>query len=274
MWVLPADGDLSQAKQITLGRNLLTDATGVSWTPDGKIVYATNAGGKWEIREIDADGANQKQLTQNCAGNDSCSPPVVSPGGSYIVFQANRGGVKNIWRMDADGNNPMQLTSDGGLYPSVSPDGRFVIYTRWTLPAASLWQIPIEGGKSQQFSKIASAGAASVSPDGTKMVFSYYDQTAKQPFQTCVAPVGADAPAKCFGNSRSFPRWTADGKAFYYLDHSYTGIWKQPLDGKRELLLEFTDERTNNFAFSSDGKQLVVARSRPTQDIVALSDGL
>ncbi len=63
----------------------------------------------------------------------------------------------------------------------------------------------------------------------------------------CVAPIGADAPEKCFGISRSFPHWTADGKAFYYLDHSNTGIWKQPLKGERELFLEFDSER-NNFA--------------------------
>ena len=85
--------------------------------------------------------------------------------------------------------------------------------------------------------------------------------------------IGADTPEKCFAVSRSFPRWTADGKAFYYLDHGYAGIWKQPLDGKRELFLEFAGERTANFAFSPDGKQLVVARSKPTQDIVALTDG-
>lgn len=131
----------------------MTDATGISWTPDGKIVYATNAGGKWEIWKIDADGANQKQLTQNCAGNDSCSQPVVSPDGSYIVFHATLNGVKNIWRMDTDGANAAQLTDDGGFSPSITPDGRFVIYSRWT-PASTLWQVPIEGGKSEQFSKI------------------------------------------------------------------------------------------------------------------------
>jgi hypothetical protein len=49
-------------------------------------------------------------------------------------------------------------------------------------------------------------------------------------------------------------------------------IWKQPLDGERQLFLEFVGEHANNFAFSPDGKQLVVARSKPTQDIVALTD--
>ena len=101
------------------------------------------------------------------------------------------------------------------------------------------------------------------------MAFGYY---AKQPWQTCIASVGADTPAKCFGISRSFPRWTLDGKAFYYLDYDYKGIWKQPLDGARELFLEFTDEHINNFTLSPDGKQLVIARSRSTQDIVGLTD--
>ncbi|CAN5510707.1 hypothetical protein BH10ACI1_BH10ACI1_03840 [soil metagenome] len=272
LWLLPASGDQSQIKQITFGRNLLTDVTGVSWMPDGKIVYATNATGRWEIWIIDADGSNQKQLTQNCAGNDSCSQPVASPDGRYIVFQATLGGVKNIWRMDADGANAMQLTDDTGVYPSITPDGRFVIYSRQLPSATGLWQVPIEGGKPEQFSKISTAMASSVSPDGKLFAFDYFDNAAKQPYQTCVAPIQANAPEKCFAISRSFPRWTADSKAFYYLDHGYAGIWKQPLDGTRELFLEFPGERTDNFAFSPDGKQLVVARSKPTQDIVALTD--
>jgi len=272
LWVLPGDGDVHQAKQITFGRNLMTDVTGLSWTPDGRIVFATNAGGKWEIWTINADGADQVQLTQNCAGNDSCSQPVVSPDGSYTFFQARRSGISNIWRMDADGGNPAQLTSDGGTYPSLSADGRFVIYTRETKPASTLWQVPVNGGTPEQFSKTSSAAAASISPDGARMAFHYYDKSAKQPFRTCVAPARADAPEKCFDISRSFPRWTGNGKAFYYLDHGYKGIWKQPLDGTRELFLQFVGERTNNFAFSRDGTQLVVARSKQTHYIVALAD--
>ncbi len=248
----------------------MTDTTGVSWTPDGKIVYATNAGGNWEIWQTEADGADLKQLTRNCAGNDSCSQPFVSPDGRFIVFQANRSGINNIWRMNADGTNATQLTFDGGISPSFSPDGQFVIYLRWTSPAATLWQVPVEGGESSQFSKISTAGNPAFSPDGRQMAFHYYDIQAKS--QTCVAAVGAGAPEKCFAISRAFPRWAANGKAFYYLDHGYAGIWKQPLDGERELFLEFTGERTNNFAFSPDGKQIVVARSRPTKDIVVLID--
>ncbi|HUR96743.1 MAG TPA: winged helix-turn-helix domain-containing protein [Pyrinomonadaceae bacterium] len=271
LWLLPSDGDVSRAKQITSGRNLMTDVTGVSWTPDGSIVYATNSGSGWEIRMIDPDGGNQKELTRNCAGNESCNQPVVSPDGRYIVFQARREGVPHIWRMEADGGNPTQLTVGGGFAPSITPDGRFVIFT-WYSPGEKFWRIPIEGGTAEEFSQMTSVGNISLSPDGKQMAFDYFDETAKEQFQTCVAAVGAAAPDKCFGISRSFPRWAPDGKAFYYLDHSYLGIWKQRLDGERKMFLEFPGERTNNFAFSPDGKHIAVARSKPTQDIVALTD--
>lgn len=265
LWLLPADGNAAEARQITFGRNLFTDATGLSWTPDGKIVYATNASGKWEIWIVDAAGGNERQLTQNCFENDSCSQPVVSPDGGYIVFQASRNGVRSIWRMDVDGSNPKQLT-EGGTYPSFTPDGRFVVYTG---PAAVL-QVPVDGGEAEEFNKMSSTLAASVSPDGKIFAFHYYDKTEKQPFLTCVAPVKAERPEKCYDISRSFPRWMGDSTGYYYLNHRYTGIWKQPLNGERALFLEFPGERTNNFAFSPDGKQLVVARSKPTLDMVAL----
>ena len=42
-------------------------------------------------------------------------------------------------------------------------------------------------------------------------------------------------------------------------------------DGERELFLVFPGERTN-FTFSPDRKSLAIARSKPTQDIVALTD--
>lgn len=275
LWILPADGKIDRAKQITDGRNLITDSSGISWTPDGKIVYATNTGGKWEIRQVDADGSSPRSLTRNCAGNETCAQPFASPDNRYIVFQAARfgDGVKNIWRMDFDGRNPTQLTFDGGKQPTVTPDSRFVVYSSAQATTTALWQIPIEGGAPQRFSRFSPAERGSVSPDGKSFAFGTYKKEAKQSWQTCAAANSGDAPEKCFAhNSRSFPRWSVDGKAFYYLDAVYTGIWKQPLDGEREMFLEFPGERINNFAFSPDGKQLVVSRSKPTQDIIALTD--
>lgn len=271
LWVLSADSDANRdARQITFGHNTIDDAAGVSWTADGRIVYASNASGRWEIWMIDADGANQKQLTNNCVGNDSCTMPFVSPDNRHIVFQASRNGINNIWRIDIDGGNPRQLTTGGGILPFVAADSRSVIYVNKTLSTSTLWQVSMGGGDARRLSELSPIYVASLSPDGRRLAFFHYDRTARQPWQTCVMPVDADSPERCFGRSRSFPRWTADGNAFYYLAHDYRGIWKQPLEGERQLFLEFVGERVNNFAFSPDGTRVVIARSRPTQDIVAL----
>lgn len=273
LWILP-EADAARARQITFGFNTIFDSTGVSWTADGKqIVYASNTGSRWEIWMIDADGANQKQLTTGCAGNESCAMPFVSPDNRYIVFQASRGSENNIWRMDIDGANPVRLTTDGGIMPFVTADSRSVIYVNKKVSTSTLMQISIDGGEPRPMSKIPLIFLGNSSPDGRRLAFVHYEKTANPPFQTCVASPEADRPEKCFDKSRAFPFWTADGAAFYYLAHDYSGIRKQPLSGESVLFLEFAGERINNFAFSPDGKNLVVARSKPTQNIVALIDG-
>ena len=124
-----------------------------------------------------------------------------------------------------------------------------MLYTDQSMERSTQWQVPIEGGNPEPFTKIPGTIAASVSPDGKMMAFGYYDQNAKMPFQTCIAPVGADTPEKCFGISRSFPRWAADSKAFYYLDHGYTGIWKQPLSRDRVLFLRISRRTHQQLCF-------------------------
>ena len=64
---------------------------------------------------------------------------------SFLV--RSRAGKANIWRMDIDGGNPKQLTNDGGFFPDVSPDGRWVIYTVLVPGEARLWKVSIDGGE-------------------------------------------------------------------------------------------------------------------------------
>jgi len=48
-----------------------------------------------------------------------------------IYFMSERDGIFNIWKIAATGGNPVQVTShsaDGVQYPSISPDGRTIIY--------------------------------------------------------------------------------------------------------------------------------------------------
>ena len=68
IWVAPG-GDASRARQITSGAEREDGWLGLSWAPDGKIVYRSIAGGSPNIWIMEADGTGQKQLSVDARQN-------------------------------------------------------------------------------------------------------------------------------------------------------------------------------------------------------------
>jgi Tol biopolymer transport system component len=64
IFVAPA-GDATAAKRITAGSSGLARPSGMSWTPDGKLVYSTIASGNADIWIVNADGTASRQLTND-----------------------------------------------------------------------------------------------------------------------------------------------------------------------------------------------------------------
>src|SRR6266545_1223201 len=82
----------TRAKQLTSLTSKLDGLQGVAWTPDGKIVYHSMAGGSEGIWIMDADGNNRSQLT---TGETVDYQPSVSRDGRYIVFVSERTGTRS-----------------------------------------------------------------------------------------------------------------------------------------------------------------------------------
>lgn len=81
-----------------------------AWSPDGeKIAFCSFRDGNSEIYIMNADGTEQKRLTDS-SGTD-CSP-AWSFDGERIVFASNRGDDYEIYIMDADGGNVVRITED------------------------------------------------------------------------------------------------------------------------------------------------------------------
>ena len=89
-----------------------------------------------EIYVMDADGGNQRRLTNNPASDYA---PSWSPDGKRIVFVSDRDGhvdangwpTGDIYVMDADGGNPQNLTNNPfhDSLPSWSPDGKRIAFS-------------------------------------------------------------------------------------------------------------------------------------------------
>jgi TolB protein len=65
---------------------------------------------------------------------------------------------------------PKQLTNDGGFFPDVSPDGRWVIYTVLVPGEARLWKVSIDGGEPVRLTDNNSVLEV-VSPDGKLIAY-------------------------------------------------------------------------------------------------------
>ena len=274
VWVV-AGGDAARARQITTGSGKFDGFYGLSWAPDGHVVYASMAGGGWDIWLMNADGTGQRQLT---AGARSNYGPSVSPDGRYVVFVSNRaGGAFNVWRMDADGSNPVRLTSGRGEnFPHVTPDGRWVVYaTTGGGQDAAVWKVSIDGGEPVRLTS-RPASWPFVSPDGKSFVCTY----GEGPFSAnrlAVIPIDGSEPVKLYEVMPTFRAntvWLPDNRGIAYLDArtGTTNVWMQPLAGGRAVqLTNFTADNIAAFDWSHDNR-LVATRSVETTSVVLIKD--
>jgi Tol biopolymer transport system component/tRNA A-37 threonylcarbamoyl transferase component Bud32 len=270
VWIAPG-GDARGARQVTNGKN--DGSVGLSWTPNGAVVYTSDDGGDSNLWSVDAAGA-QKQLTSDArlGGN-----PAASPDGRYVFFVSNRSGTPHVWRVNADGSNPKQLTGGaGGSQPSVSPDGKWVVY--FNFDCNCLWKVSAEGGAASQLTDKLS-GRAAISPDGKLIACTYRGDAGANYYSLALLSFDDGRLVKAFDIPPSTAvenlRWTPDGRGVAYVDTraGVSNVWAQPAaGGAPRQLTDFKTDHIFSFDWSRDGRQLAVARGTRASDVVLIDD--
>ena len=134
-----------------------------SWSPDGeRIAFSSRRDGHFEnkfgitdeIYVMDADGGNQRRLSNN-RGWDWF--PSWSPDGERIAFSSDReGNFENfdIYVMDADGGNQQKLTENHheDSSPSWSPDGERITFSSRRDGNSNIYVMDADGGNQQRLS--------------------------------------------------------------------------------------------------------------------------
>jgi serine/threonine protein kinase/Tol biopolymer transport system component len=279
LWVAP-NNDASRAARVLQETAWLNHP---SWTPDGRLLYESTAGGSRNIWVMNANGTNKKQLTNGC----DCFDPQMSADGRYIIYEFhNADGQSHLWRMDADGSNQKQLTS--GInedWPTFSRDGKWVIYSQRSGDVddtRAIWKVPLEGGTPVQLGPENQAYDPTVSPRDGSIAYFFFDKQENYKRKISIIPPDGGAAIKTFpypkeGSSRTNIRFTPDGRSLAFVGQRDGGanIWMIPADGSGEAK-PLTDFKTEiiwfSFAWSADGKQLAVTRLAAATDAVLLSE--
>ena len=192
----------------------------------GKVAFASNRDGNWDIWTMNPDGSDPVNLTRDMASDFH---PTWSPTGEQILFVSFReqGKESSLYLMDTDGNNIRKaLDSWYSRSPATwSPDGKRIASVR----DGVLYIITLDN---QSAVPVAETGFGSVgdpawSPDGREIAFIYlwrkqgYDlrlldvQTLKQ--KVVLAQLET-YPHK------SYPTWSPNGDQIAFVLHKFRTI--------------------------------------------------
>ncbi|MFZ1031396.1 MAG: protein kinase [Candidatus Acidiferrales bacterium] len=261
IWILP-DGKTAQAKEITTGE---TPDDGVAPGPNGKLLVRSRGS---DLQLMNADGSQRDQPRPGLRNYISMS----SCGDRYLVFDSYEGSKLRLMRTDADGSNPTML-NDAVFNSECSADGKWVLFDSDHI----LYRIPIDGGTPIELYRASNGVTGAISPDGKWVACAYQELSPAPLAKIAVIPAEGGAATATFvrpiGANRM--RWAPDGKGVQYLltRRGATNVWEQPLTGGApHPVTDFTSGHIFDFAWSRDGKELLLAKGETTSDVVLISN--
>jgi serine/threonine protein kinase/Tol biopolymer transport system component len=273
IWIAPG-GDSAHARQITSATR--DKPVGLSWTPDGRIVYDSEASGNMDVWAMNADGTAPRQLTFDPLSDLF---PAATTNGRYVIFLTNRAVGWSVWRMNADGSDARELVPNVNQEPPLSsPDSRWVFYkNNDETGKLVVWKVSIDGGEPARVLD-KDLWSPAVSPDGKWLAGFYAEPESNAPLKLVVASLEGAAPARTLDVPKETDGpvvWSPDGQALDYVitTAGVENVWRQPLaGGKPTQLTKWAGDEVSNLAWSHDGKQLAVVRTAKSTDILLMQN--
>ncbi len=261
IWIAPSK-DLAQAQQLTSG-GIIYDS--VAAGPAGALLLS-NFDNLWLMSP---NGSGRPTLVLPQAHNIFS---VSSCGDRYIVLDSIRDGKQVLWRMDADGSNGKLLADETG-FSVCSPDGKWVFYAA----KRRVYRMSVEGGTPSQVMTAETGNAFDVSPDGNQLAVLYQEGNPVPVVKIAVVPAsGGDLRSiGLLPSGGESLRWSPDGKGIQYLltRGGATNVWEQPLaGGDPHRVTKFASGLIFRFAWSRDGKQLLLSKGSDNNDVILISN--
>ncbi len=167
-----------KARRVTNDLNYYTE---LSIAADAPMVVATimnKSSNIWIVPEAEVSKATVVPVS-NFSGNEGVA---WAPDGR-ILFSSTERENRDIWISNADGSNAKQLTFDPGadLYPSVTPDGRYIVFESNRGNKWGIWRMNIDGSNSVALVENAGeSGAPVASLDSRWVIYGAHATSGKQ----------------------------------------------------------------------------------------------
>src|SRR6266480_1556356 len=249
LWVVPAAGPASAARQFTRGEKSVSNA---KWSPDGKILAFTKEGGeekdaKPQVWFLYADGGEAWQVTKHKSGVGGYE---FSPDGKTLLLVAtvpesadeekrkkdkddavvvdHDHKMEHLWSWDIATDEEKQLTHGDFTVSDArwSPDGMRITYTSNPTPRAddgslqTAWMLELATGKQRKLVETKDA-THTVRWSADEKWIAYLSTTGDGICQQNLSVVNADGgePRKLMGGfelNAEEPIWALDGKTIYF----------------------------------------------------------
>jgi TolB protein len=252
---------------------LLAAACGGSGGPRPDLLLVSTRDADYAIYELDADGGNQRRLTDSDleADPESQEPvffqidPAWAPDASRIAFSSSRDRSFDIYTMLEDGSDTRQLTStkENDVHPTWSPDGESIAFAR---SPGRIYVMSADGSGGRKLTDaLAEEAEPAWSPDGEWIAYTQRTPGAAIRELWLVRPDGSDAHAITeFGRTVYGPSWSPDSKRIAFaadLDRSTYDIYSVDLEGKSRK--RYTRTLSDSFepSWAPDGQTIAFSRN-------------
>jgi Tol biopolymer transport system component len=263
IWIAPG-GKSALAAQITSGG--MADLA-VSPGPGGKLLVRSRES---DLFLMNPDGSQRSLLSpdvRNYISMSACAD-------RYLLFDSYNGTKIQLLRTELDGSNPTKLAED--MFASeCSPDGKWLVYNSM---GSRIYRLPIEGGSPTELASMhGDGGEVCVSPGGEFVAYGFQEGSPVPQPKVAVIAANGGPPLHVFtlpSGAGTF-RWSPDGKGLQFLltRNGATNIWEQSLaGGEPRQLTNFSSGLIFDFAWSRDGRQLLLAKGDVTSDVVLISN--
>jgi Tol biopolymer transport system component len=275
----------SEPHPITSGVGRADGLAGITWAAQDRIIYSYYTSGALRLAGISSNGTNVRDFA--IVSGSPLWPSACQKSETFVFTIFDGSGHASVWQGGLDGGNLRRITSGPlDLYPSCSPDGKFVVFEDASAGVSQLKKVSIDGGNAVRIGK-ESIESPVVSPDGGSVAGSYEPGPDKPARIAAVGVEGGeiqniyDLPqgSDIAGGAGTKIAWSRDGRSILFLvtSHGTSNLWAQPLapPGKMpsppKQITNFASDMIWSFALSLSGEETVFARGRRISDAVLIS---